>query len=428
VRLIPTVVLLAALLPASSAGAGAVEPPVPIEAGLADPARPVREEAAARARRQARTDPAGVAALADGLDGRARRLLVRAIAGAGTTRAAGIAWTLLPGQADAAERRALLRGLAEGGEAALAAEAPEDADATARRGLAMLRLQWRVEAELVRLKSPTGQTGRYERQFKDVAALGPGVLPILFDIVRDREHPLAGESSGGRYEGIHPQLVRFERHELRSLVAHGLGQVIPRDDEADRTELYRLWYENWQLPEDRNEWERNDLAPQLAFSLFDLGITGPVEAWIGHLERMLRHGGADELFAVWDLGYANMRIGRFEEGQGWYEQIINRPGSVSEHVAAYNLACAFAMRARDEIDPGLRDVFVDAALGWLEKAVHEYQWYDWPWMEADGDLDFIRDQPRYRRLVAELKQRYPDRRKGAISKELAEFLRNARGG
>jgi hypothetical protein len=30
--------------------------------------------------------------------------------------------------------------------------------------------------------------------------------------------------------------------------------------------------------------------------------------------------------------------------------------------------------------------------------------------------------------VAELKQRYPDRRKGAISKELEEFLRNARGG
>ena len=43
-------------------------------------------------------------------------------------------------------------------------------------------------------------------------------------------------------------------------------------------------------------------------------------------------------------------------------------------------------------------------------------------MEEDGDLDAIRDEPRYKALLSHLMRKYPARKKGDVSKKPEDFL------
>jgi hypothetical protein len=409
----------------------AAEPPPPADApglaeGLMAPSRGRREAAESRARELARTDPAGLAKIWSRLDARGRSGLVRALASAGTSHAARVAMKMAA-TAEAGVFRALLDGLAAGGKRALFADAPEGLPRHRKAALAELRLRWRVEEELVRLKSPAGQTGHYTGQFGRVRKIGRRALPILYDIVRDRAHPLSGEGAAGPYAYLHPEMVRFGRRELRNMVAIGIAEVVERDDVEWKVRLLQLFDSYWEL--DRNHYAydylHDGLAPNLAYALHDLGIRDPGRKLLAHLEWQVEYGRQlDRLSAIWELGYANIRLGNFEEGERWYETIIDY-WSISRHVAAYNLACNFSMRAMQE--PRQADRFKRLALDWLERAVHEYNWHDWPWMEADGDLNFIRREPRYQAVLAHLKRKYPDRRRGKIAKQLEEFLKDAPG-
>jgi len=390
------------------------------------PARGRREEAEARAREWARTDPAGLAELWDLLDSRGRGGLVRALASAGTSHAARVALKLGE-NAEAGVFRALLSGLAAGGKRSLFVDAPERLSATRKAALAELRLRWRVEEELVRLKSPAGQTGHYTGQFERVRKIGRRALPVLFDIIRDRAHPLPGEGASGPYVYLHPDMIRFGRRELRNMVAIGVAEVIARNDVEWKVNLYRLWLSYWSIKRYHYAYDylHDGLAPNLAYALHDLGVADPGVRLLKYLESEVEDGGQfDRLNAIWELGYANIRLGNHDEGERWYEAIIDY-WSVSRHVAAYNLACNFSMRAMQEPRQSAR--LKDLSLDWLERAVHQYNWHDWPWMEADGDLNFIRREPRYQAVLAYLKKKYPDRRKGVISKELEDFLRDAPG-
>ena len=77
------------------------------------------------------------------------------------------------------------------------------------------------------------------------------------------------------------------------------------------------------------------------------------------------------------------------------------------------------MRARQ--DPRRRQYYKRLAIYYLQEAVRLELW-DWGWMEADGDLDFIRPTPEYKAILAALKVKYPDRRKGSVSKKVNDFL------
>ncbi|MFI5402826.1 MAG: TPR end-of-group domain-containing protein [Planctomycetota bacterium] len=409
--------LLLVLL-AAAASADAPEPRFEaVREGLLSPGRGAREGAEALAKDLARTDPAGVASLWDALDLRGRCLLVRALGAAGTRHAAEVAF----GRAATAEPelfRALLEGLVAGGEPSLFVELPEGVSAARKQAIEELRLRWKLESELVRLKSPSGPTGHYNGQFAKVKALGPDVVPILLDITADRARPLPGESAAGPYASIHPDMVRFDPEELRSITAYGFSEVVEKTDIATIRALLNLYLGYVQGTEDEDfdptpevksivsRYEREELAPSIAFSLFDIGVQEPA---LHHVAR-LRNGA--QLEDLWELGYACIRIGLYKEGQEVYAEAVKR--SPSKALAAYNLACNYSMRAERELRD--REEFRALALDWLELAIFEHNYGDWKWMEEDGDLSFIRGDPKYQELLRYLQKKYPDRKKGTVPK------------
>jgi len=403
---------------ALSALAGAPEPAFDeVREGLLSPGRGAREEAAATARRIARTDPAGVAELWDKLDLRGRCLLVRALGAAGTSHAAQVALSRAALAPEEDLFRALLDGLVAGGEASLFAPVPDGMPAARREALEDLRFRYRFEAELVRLKSPSGLTGSYTGQYAEMKKLGPKVIPLLFDITIDRARPLPGESASGPYQSIHPGMVAFGPQELRTMAAYAFGEVVDKND-LDTIGALKLLYDRY-VPDgrrrmaggDADRFEREDLAPYLAFSLYDLGWKDRAETYISNLERTVRFDRVDPQI-LWDLGYACIRVGRYDDGEFWYQQVLH--GSMNKAIAAYNLACNFSMRAARE--PRLRERFKAEALYYLERAIREFNYGDWIWMEEDGDLSFIRKEPKYQELLRYLQQRYPERRKGTVPK------------
>jgi len=407
---------LAPLLALLLLGAANAEAPEPrfeaVREGLLSPGRGAREGAEALARDLARTDPMGVAALWDGLDLRGRCLLVRALGAAGTRHAADVALARA-GTGEPELFRALLDGLAAGGEASLFAALPEGIPPARTAAIEELRLRWRLEAELARLKSPSGMTGHYTGQFTRVKELGPGVIPILLDITADRARPLSGETASGPYASIHPDMARFEPGELRGMTAYAFSEVVDKTDAATIDELLRLYREYAQVDEDEFRFEREELAPSMAFSLYDLGIREPALSRIRELESRREYGRFDEVDqALWDLGYAYIRIGLFERGEERYREFLEY--SPSKAIAAYNLACNFSMRAQRE--PGPRAELKELALEYLERSILEFNYGDWKWMEEDGDLSFIRREPRYQALLRHLQQKYPERQKGKVPK------------
>ena len=403
---------LAPLLLVLLAGVAAADAPEPrfeaVREGLLSPGRGAREGAEKTARELARTDPAGVAALWEGLDLRGRCLLVRALAAAGTRHAAEVAFAKAVAP-EAEFFRALLDGLAAGGEASLFAPLPEEMPASRKEAIEELRLRWRLEEELSRLKSPSGPTGHYTGQFARVKTLGPLVIPILLDITADRARPLPGESASGPYASIHPDMTRFDPQELRGLVAYAFAEVAEKTDLATITELLRLHWEFAAADEDEFPFEREDLAPSIAYSLYDLGVRRPALDYIQSL-REREAAGDDKV--LWELGYACIRIGRFDEGEMWYASVLDR--EESRAIAAYNLACNFSMRAQKETRR--RERHKELALEYLEKAILEFNYGDWKWMEEDGDLSFIRVEPRYQELLRHLQRKYPEREKGKVPK------------
>lgn len=409
------VFVLILLLSAQAAGSSMEA----IRRGLSAASRGARDAAERAARVLAQRDPAGVEGLWASLDGRGRRLLIRALASAGTEPAALVA---LKHASDPSPElfRALLSGLVAGGVDALFADLPKDLSGTRRRAIEALRLRWNVEKELVRLKSPAGSTGHYTGQFSGFLSLGRGVVPIFFDIVMNRSVPLIGEASSGPFQSIHPEMLHYDTRELRDLVAHGFGEITDKSDFATIAKLQVLFDRYWELPEKTFDFERNVLAAALAYSLYDLNQPAAAEKYIRELEGKADGFGYDALRAKWSLGYAHMRVGNHDKGLAYYQEILGMRGSgISRHLAAYNLACSFAMRARQE--PKFRRHFKRLALNYLQEAVR-LNWWDWGWIEADGDLDFIRDEPRYKSILQRLKEKWPDRRRGKHSKDPKDFL------
>ncbi len=409
--------LLLTLLPALGAEEALEPASARVLRGLLDPARQEREAAEAALRQSARLDPVALDGLWGSLDARGRASLLRAIAGAGTAHAARVGWRRAA-EAEPELFRAFMEGLGEGGKPAIFAEEPKGLTPARRAWVEALRLRWRLEEQLARLKSPTGPTGHYTGQFARLKGLVPSVLPVLFDIVADREAPWPGEGAAGPYRPIHPGLLRFDSGELRELCAYSFAELIDPADEEHIARVQALWKQYWDLP-DEESFEKSELAPALAFSLHDLGVAWPARAYIRYLLRMSESRSKRAASAVWALGFAYMRIGEYDSGEQCYQRVLEDLDGGSRYLAAYNLACSFAIRASHEV--ARRDHYKRLAIRYLRNAV-ALGFVDWQWMQADGDLDFIRQEREYKAIVDELRASFPDRRRGHVSKKLEEFL------
>jgi tetratricopeptide (TPR) repeat protein len=404
---------------AAAGGPGAPDPET-IRAGLLAPGRDAREQAERAVRTWAQLDPAGAEALWERLDLRGRTILVRALASAGTRHAAMLALRHA-GDPEPGIFRALLVGLADGGEKALFTPLPDEVPAARKDAIEAVRLRWKVESELVRLKAAWGLTGHYEGQYQRIRKLGPAVIPIFLDLTMDRASPLPGEGGAGPYRAIHPDMVRFDKRELRGLAAYAFGEIVETTDAETIRRLRLLWRRYFEADEELHRLERDDLAPALAYSLHDLGDKQPAREYIARLKRIWNDDpyGFDGLNAMWELGYTLIRIGKYEEGQKWYDRVLLY--TPSKALAAYNMACNFSMRARRE--PRRRGQFKRNALMYLRRAILDYNYGDWKWMEEDGDLDFIRDEPVYKELLRHLQRKYPERKKGKVAKTREDFLK-----
>ena len=423
VRAFAAVILLCGLVRAEGEGPAPSRTPLDlIRSGLTSPALSARNAAESAARELARTDPAGVAALFGALDLRGRCALVRALAGAGTKRAATIALKHIA-DPDQELFHALMDGLARGGAKALSAPLPAATPAARRKAVEELRQRWKVEGELVRLKSPSGLTGHYTGQFDRVRELGPSAVSVLFDIMTDRYRPFSSAGGAGPYEPIHPGMVRYEPEELRQMTANAFGQILDSKDDATREVIVRLletFERYWAMDDRTHPFEKTELASHIAFSLFDLGLREPANRYVKWLEDRERGSlrASERLLASWELGFVYIRLGRYEEGEAKYQAVLDYSG-ISKHIAAYNLACNFSVRSRQE--PAQVEDYRERALTYLELAVRLH-FADWRWMAEDRDLDAIRDDPRYKRVLSELKLSYPGRKKHRVAKKFDEIL------
>ncbi len=391
-------------------------------AALQDPGRAVRERAVSEIRAAAVTDPARALALFPQLDARGQALLLRAVASAGTKRAATLALQIGVTCDDSAFA-ALVRGLVDGGARSIAVAPPETMPASRKQALHALALRWKVEREMARLKSLSGLTGHYTNQYKALTGLGQEILPIFFAMVKDKAFPLPGESAAGRYQSIHPWMLRYEKSELRTLAAYAFAELTDRTNVYAIAQLEELFRDYFRLPPDeKNRFERDGIASAIAYSLFDLGHPRPVLRYIDRLRVIANRTWVtqDVLNAKWNLGYAYIRIGKTEEGAKWYEQLIRITNANGRAVAAYNLACMWSKEGEGQ--PSRRRNFEQRSIAWLERAVHEFGYADWIWMEEDKDLDGIRHLARYKRLLQHLKKQYPDTKRRRVSKKLEEFL------
>jgi len=417
--------LLLAAIPAAGAE------PARLLSLLLAPERELRERGEEEAVTVARADAASLEPLWGDLDLRGRCVLLRALGRSGAKEAIRLALAKA-GDPEPELFRALLDGLVRGGAKALFEPLPEATPLARRAAVESLRLRWRVESELVKLKSMSGWTGSYAGQFDEVRAIGREALPILVDIIANRDHPLPGEAGAGPYRGIHPQMHLFDPQELRVVVANNVHALLAPGEGPAIEELLRLCDEYLSMDEAVRPFERTDLGPAIAFSLHDYGVResledprlfAPARRRMDELrelayptfgrQRMVNPSG------LWDYGWACIRLGRYDEGEECYKQVLERADSGSRPLAAYNLACSFAMRAAG--NPGERARFSRDAVFYLRLAV-EAGFVDWPWMEKDRDLDAIRADPGYLSILEGLRREYPDRTERKVEKDIDAIL------
>ena len=395
-----------------------------VRTGLQAQDRASREKAAAIAREWARTDPAGVDSLYAKLDLRGKAGLVRALAGTGTRHGALLALTHAADSPDAVFR-ALIAGLQDGGETAILTAAPKELvlPPIRTKALAELSMRYRVEKELAALKSQSGRTGHFTGQYARMLPLRPGAIEVMWQILRDRSWPLPGDASSDRYEPIHEGMLAFDRDERRTLAAYSFAELLTKGDTVWQFRLEQLFYSYFYLDQEDHPLETEDLAPAIAYSLHDLGLTHPADKYIQRLLfRATRYRGRQKgRRAMWDLGYAYMRIGKPKEGRKWYESVIELQNNHSRGVACYNLACFYALLVARE--PKRADDHRELAFFWLGRAIRTNNFIDWVWMDEDGDLNAIRKDPEYVRLRDGLKKRYPmPKRRKRVEKDPAKFL------
>lgn len=107
------------------------------------------------------------------------------------------------------------------------------------------------------------------------------------------------------------------------------------------------------------------------------------------LEAVHRRCGSNR--RVWEaLGELYTRAGRFEDGLAMDLRLA--AAFPKDPMVLYNLACSYALTGRR-----------DDALNTLSQAVR-FGYADADWMMRDGDLQSIRDDPRFRALVRRIQR------------------------
>jgi len=100
-----------------------------------------------------------------------------------------------------------------------------------------------------------------------------------------------------------------------------------------------------------------------------------------------------------DAAILAMQLGQYPKAVRLYERLASANEGAIPH---YNLACAYARASRDAHPDDARELLRAEAVRSITRAV-ESGYLDWVWMNEDRDLDPIRDDPQFHRLVEKMK-------------------------
>ncbi len=272
------------------------------------------------------------------------------------------------------ERQTIVAALVRAGDPARAelqrrladrAEAPE---ALAQAWSAFLRVD--VERELECLVTTRNVYGCYTGQFRAIAGLGQGAIPILWEMFTRPDFP---------FTELQPQ----RRNILRLLAGWALVDAGDPSLVAGFEDLL-----NQEGVAARLGLERREIEDTAALALWHLGRTRPMESLVQRLEGSLEEG-VDRTQTRGRTILLLYRTGQYDRSERHLQTMLEHDPRVADW-AHYCLACIYAVQNR-----------VPEALTQLRAAVAG-GYTDAEWIRLEGDLENLRGNPEFEELVREI--------------------------
>jgi hypothetical protein len=305
----------------------------------------------------------------------------------------------------------------------------------ARRRLELVRLLERAEIEQLFLsrKSKTGSTGYYEGQYEILAdeKRDPGyrdlAVQVVAGIALDEAVPTPGVYSTGVYEFLRPhhvdewelrgmatnavsELCTSEDKEILARLAARLGELQERRDQLQER-LYRLSrrvlinskpFQDLLFEWDDAIGEYADLLTCIYGITPDTVHTDLVEELLQELEHY-EYARIAPIRPTAMRAAVLIRVGWYKRAIEAYDESMRWGGSYA--LGYYNQACAYASWSLQEgLSARRRIEYRLFALHKLGRAV-DSGWSDVGWMTEDRDLDPIRDDETYAKLVEKIRKR-----------------------
>lgn len=422
-------------VPAVPAVAGDGDPPGaptaptdPVAEGLADlrsPFAAVREAAVARLVALGPAARAPVLAAFSAAPAGTREPFARVLAADGTKEALDALLAGLLGLEEPSDVVAVRRALVEHADrVAEGVRAWRGADGTvppAIADLARILDRARIEKVFTSRKSRSGGTGYYRGQYDALLPWRKQALSLCLSIVEDVEPVEPGRAPLGRYRFVNRPDMLVEPYEIREMAANAVGELVRRGDDEEFRRIHRI-YARFREAYDarRDEWPppaEDDLMDSLLATLYrhrdDVPAGSgesreppmdPPDAYDQQVERRALELRMVQSSLASAAGFL-LRLGKYREAIDEYRSALRRD-SVSVAVPHYNIACAYANWSLEpDTDPSVAANYRRRALDYLRSAV-EHGYLDWPWMEQDRDLDPIRSEAGYDRLIASVKEQF----------------------
>jgi HEAT repeat protein len=252
-------------------------------------------------------------------------------------------------------------------------------------GILALYYQEEVERLLDSLVTEEGGSGFYEGQFRDVVKFGKEkAMPVLLRIVSEPGYAF-------RFSERRERVASYELR-MRELAIMALGDF--GDPKAIDTLKEGL--------KGASPTGADSTTEELMVALYRLGERKPLDEYIkktqadsaAALQGDNKEDGCNALFS---LGLVLNRVGRRDEAETTYLRLVK---AVEEHkvtnaatnvlpAALYNLACLTSMKGEK-----------GKAVEWLEKAVRA-GFKDRQWIKMDRDLEAVRGEDKYVKLLAD---------------------------
>jgi hypothetical protein len=336
-----------------------------------------------------------------------RRHLAEVLGRDGSPDAIGALLDALPKAdvATAAAIRAALVGQAERTAPLLAQRLAGTKDVPARlQELSAIVRRARIERIFLGARSRSGGTGYYRGQFDALLPYREEAVDVCLAILADRRHKMPDEFPVGGYRFLRAPQPPVDSMDARVMAGNALAELLRPSDTRALASLARLYRDYWRHTLQHPAGDLRDMSPQelLLDTILPALYRLDPEEWSDEVEILLSHYEDTDRGGVDSSAMLLLRVGRYEEAIDRYRYAVRRGFSA---YSLYNIACAYATWSREERDPAQAAKLRDLAVRSLEGSVAS-GYLDWPWMEQDTDLDPIRGDPRYKRLLAQVKAEF----------------------